>query len=344
MRYSAREKRYALKLWQVDKMDILLVAKKMKCTQRSLWRWKALYDGTLESLENKSTRPKTPHPTAHTPEERDCIVKLFKRKPEISYGEAFGILRTTIAYSRSYGGFYNFVLRNNLRPTKKVKKEIYVPQPYDTPIMFGTKIQIDVKFVPRVCKKGKFAREQDYQYTAIDEATRERFIFPYAEHSGFSTVDFIKRAITYFGYIPQIIQTDNGTEFTNPHNVESPKIHIVDMLCNKLGIKHQLIRPRTPRLNGKVERSHRSDQESFYNYLTYETMDELKKKMLSWNIRYNNRPHSALRNKFGKKVWLSPIEKRTELEELLQEKPQEFDRIRYIKPEKHLTIRKTYAL
>ena len=68
MRYTARQKRIALKMWLEDKVDIMRVSKKFKCTERTLWRWKQLFDGTIESLENKSTRPHTPHPNAHTQE------------------------------------------------------------------------------------------------------------------------------------------------------------------------------------------------------------------------------------------------------------------------------------
>lgn len=152
----------------------------------------------------------------------------------------------------------------------------------------------------------------------IDEATRERFLYPYKEHSGYSTVDFIKRAIVYFGYVPQIIQTDNGTEFTNPRGTGEGKVHIVDKLLNKLGIKHQLIRAYTPRHNGKVERSHRSDNEGFYRTLTFTTFDELKDKMCDWCNRYNNRPHSSLRDRYGKRRWQTPIQKRAELLEMLK--------------------------
>lgn len=62
---------------------------------------------------------------------------------------------------------------------------------YDTPEKFGEKWQMDVKYVPIACYAGKDG-EKFYKYTMIDEAYRERFIFPYKEQSGFSTVDFIR--------------------------------------------------------------------------------------------------------------------------------------------------------
>ena len=343
MRYTARQKRAALKMWLEDKVFVWKVCQKFKCTERSLWRWKALYNGTLESLENKSTRPHTPHPTAHTEVEVSEILKIFKSKPNITYCEAYGILRTKYAYNRSYGGFYNFVLRNNIRPHKELEK--YVPKPYETPEMLGVKWQMDVKFVPVECYKGVMIHYDDnkfYQYTMIDEATRERFLYAYKEHNISSTLDFVKRAIAYFGYAPSIIQTGNGAEFTNikKPNQKEPKIHALDILLNKLKIKHQLIRAYTPRQNGKVERSHRSDQEAFYDFLKFKTISELKTKMMKWNIRYNNRPHSSLRNREGKRVWWSPLQKRADLLAVLQEHREEYC-IRFTKTTK--TIRQVYA-
>lgn len=205
--------------------------------------------------------------------------------------------------------------RRRLRPARENKN--YIAQPYDTPQMLGIKWQMDVKYIPFECGRGIYRTERLYQYTMIDEATRERFIYPYKEKSGFSTVDFIKRAIVHFGYLPHTIQTDNGTEFTNPRGTGDGKVHAVDKLLNRLGVCHKLIRVYTPRHNDKVERSHRSDQEGFYNYLTFTTFDELLEKMQAWNVRYNNRPHSSLRDKDGRRTWITPLDKRAEyLEEL----------------------------
>lgn len=328
IKYDAKEKQKALQMWLVDKKDIYYVAKKFKCDLSTLWRWKQKYDGTLASLENLSSRPHTPHPNSHSEDERKWIEEILKENPNISYSEAYGRLRTEKAYTRTYFGFYRFIVKNNLRPTQE--REKYIPQPYDTPLMVGAKMQMDVKYVPRECNKGEFKEEWLYQYTIIDEASRERFIYPYKEHCGFSTVDFLKRAIVYFGYIPEVIQTDNGTEFTNPKGTGEGKIHIVDKFMNKLGIRHQLIRAYTPRHNGKVERSHRSDQEGFYNTLSFNNFEDLKKQMAEWLIRYNNRPHSSLRNRYGKRVWQSPIQKREELLEQAREE-KELYHIRFIK-------------
>ena len=318
VKYTAKEKRKAVEMW-IGGGDIFYVAKKFKCTTRSLYRWRKDFDGTTASLENKSSRPHTPHPNAHTREETEYITALLRDRPDISYAEALGILRTEYGYSRTYYGFYRFVVKNGLRPTQEVNH--YTPQQYDTPEMIGVKMQMDVKYVPLFCNRGAAYGKQYYQYTMIDEASRERFIYPYEAHTAQSTVDFVRRAIAYFGYIPAIIQTDNGTEFTNARkrkDGQPSERHIVEKLLKELGIKHKLTKPRTPRHNGKVERSHRTDQECFYSRLTFTSFDELREQMRIWNIRYNNRPHSSLRNRDGKRVWLTPLEKRNELIEQIQ--------------------------
>lgn len=71
------------------------------------------------------------------------------------------------------------------------------------------------------------------------------------------------RAIIYFEYIPKCIQTDNGLEFTRHKDSKESGIHLFDRLCLYLGIEYKLIKPRTPRHNGKVERSHKNDQAKF---------------------------------------------------------------------------------
>ena len=101
--------------------------------------------------------------------------------------------------------FYNEII-------KHVKK--YIPKPYHTPLNVDKKCQMDVKFITNDCNTNKRDEFGYYQYTVIDEASRKRFIYPYKEHSSYSTCDFIGKAINFFGYKPKCIQTDNRFEFT----------------------------------------------------------------------------------------------------------------------------------
>ena len=118
-------------------------------------------------------------------------------------------------------------------------------------------------------------------------------------------MDFVKRAIAYFGYAPKTIQTDNGSEFT--HLSKTNRIHPFDLLCHRLNIYQQKIRPKTPWHNGKVERSHRNDQERFYNNLSFYSYEDLQLQMKRYLRRSNRIPSSVL-------GWKSPLEKRKEIE------------------------------
>ena len=71
-------------------------------------------------------------------------------------------------------------------------------------------------------------------------------------------------------------------------------MHPLDILCQKLNIIHYLIDPGKPAQNGKVERSHRTDQEMFYDRVKYSNISELAKKIKVWNNNYNNLEHLAL--------------------------------------------------
>ena len=296
---------HAVKLYRTG-VGVSFVCRRYHISKSSLLRWNKRFDGTRESLADKSHRPHTKHPNAHTDEEMKWIQDLHRRNPHISVCELYGKLRLQKGYSRHPGSLYRVYRNLGYSSKAPSTKKAYRPMPYDTPTRLGVKWQMDVKHVPRACYTGRVP-QKFYQYTVIDEASRERFIYPYMEQSGYSTVDFLQRAITYFGYKPEILQTDNGAEFTNI--VKTERIHTLDICCKKLGIQHKLIRPRTPRHNGKVERSHRNDQERFYNFLKFYSYDDLKIQMKRYLNRSNRIPMQVL-------GWKTPLEKRFELESI----------------------------
>ena len=127
----------------------------------------------------------------------------------------------------------------------------------------------------------------------------------YEEHTAMDTVDFIKRCIKYYGYKTKEIQKDNGAEFTY-NKADVKKEHPVERRLKELEIKHNKIRPRTPEHNGKVERSHRNDNERFYSYLKFYSFEDLKKQGAEYQKRSNRIPMAVL-------GYLTPKEKRSEL-------------------------------
>ena len=297
--HDLNTKFYAVQLYRKGN-PISFVCRRYKISKASLMRWNKKFDGTKESLIDKSHKPHTTHPNAHTEIELKWIKDYIRRNPNISMLELYGKLRIDKGYSRHACSLFRILRKLGYYKQKQHQYKKYIPKPYDTPKTLGIKWQLDVKYIPKLCYVGEIP-DKFYQYTVIDEASRERFIYPYREQSSFSTIDFVKRAIVYFGYQPETIQTDNGQEFT--HLIKTDKIHPFDKFCNDLGIHHKLIRPRTPRHNGKVERSHRNDNERFYKYLSFYSYDDLLLQMKRYLYRSNNIPMQTLN-------WLSPIQMR----------------------------------
>lgn len=271
------------------------ICRKYHISRSSLWRWNKKYNGTKESLMDKSHRPLSKHPNAHSNYEIRNIRNYCKRNPNISLCELWYKLRINKEYKRNIVSLYRILKRLGIKYNKSDKKKIkkYIPKKYHTPTNIGEKWQIDVKYVPDYCKVDNIPHDLHfYQYTCIDEASRERYIYHYTEQTPQNTVDFVLRCIKYFGYKSKIIQTDNGMEFCYFRDVK--KVHPLDKLCNELNILHKRIKPRTPRHNGKVERSHRNDQERFYNNLKFYSLEDLRLQAKSYLKRSNNIPMSVL--------------------------------------------------
>ena len=152
--------------------------------------------------------------------------------------------------------------------------------------MPGHHVQIDVKFLDFKVEDGKKIRR--FQYTAIDDATRIRALKIYERHTQQNAIDFVDYVISKFPFRINTIRTDNGHEFQAKFHW-----HLED-----IGIRHAYIKPRTPRLNGKVERSHGTDQREFYQLLTYTDDVDLNAKLAEWEAFYNyHRPHGGLGGK-----------------------------------------------
>lgn len=287
--------------------NINYICRKYHISRSSLWRWNKKYDGTVESLLDKSHKPISKHPNQHTDKEIYNIKCYIKRNPNITLNELWYKLKRNKEYKRHPTSLYRVCKKIGFFKNVNVKMHTsYIPKKYNTPNNMGEKWQLDVKYIPKECKVDNLPYDKRYyQYTVIDEATRERYIFPYEEKTPENTVNFIQRAIKYFGYKPKMIQTDNGTEFT--YFKETKVVHQFDKFCDNNKIMHKLIKPRTPRHNGKVERSHRNDNERFYCNLKFYSYEDLKKQMASYLRRSNNIPMSVLN-------YLTPKEMHKKLE------------------------------
>ena len=149
----------------------------------------------------------------------------------------------------------------------------------------GQKVQIDVKFVPVYCIAGE---KKYYQYTAIDEYTRMVYREMYDEHSTYSSQDFLRKVIKFFPFKIELVQTDNGTEWTNALLSDKPKPTLFEAELERYGIKYTRIRIATPRHNGKVERQHRTDEKRFYKKMRMYSLEDGRKQLAVYNKKSNN--------------------------------------------------------
>jgi len=283
------------------------VAAKYGVSLSSVKRWCKRYDGTWQSLLERSHRPKS-HPRRHTAEEEADIRQAFgKMYARYGWDGVYSELKRVYGYTRSFGGMYHAAARMGLGWGQKRKRKRPEAKRYPELASPGEKIQIDVKEVPYRCLRGAVKRDGKhlYQWTAIDECTRLRYVYGYEEHTPENSVDFLRRLKKAFPFQIQTIQTDNGTEFTYRFISDTEKCPFEKELARQ-EITHKLIPPRMPWRNGKVERSHRNDQRYFYDWEKFSNVAELNEKLrahLSWS---NNKPMRTL-------GWKSPTNRLREL-------------------------------
>ena len=284
----------------VEKYGVAKASRKYNKSRSYIYFWKNRWDGTPESLACQSRRPHH-HPNQHTQAELKLIRDLRRRNPHLGMVELWHRLRQR-GYTRRPESLFRVMRKLGLFPQAE-KEPAYKPKPYQQMTYPGQRVQVDVKVVPRRCIADPELRL--FQYTAIDEFTRLRFLAAYPEQSTFSSADFLRKLVRWYarrGIRVECVQTDNGPEFTNRFltgRQDSPSLF--EKTAAELGIRHKLIRPYTPRHNGKVERSHREDQKRFYSCHSFYSLDDFAKQLSVHNRRSNNFPMRPLN-------WCSPLE------------------------------------
>lgn len=182
----------------------------------------------------------------------------------------------------SFGSVYRILVRNGVnRLLQRARNRSLHTKRYAKRVP-GHHVQMEVKVLTLRASDGKRARR--YQYTAVDDAGRVRAPRVYPRHSQANAIRCFDYVVQRFPFRINTIRTDRGHEWQALLHW-----HVKDQ-----GVRHVYIKPRSPQLNGKVERSHRTDQEEFYQLLTYKDDVDLEKTLAEWGDFYNlNRPHGA---------------------------------------------------
>lgn len=246
----------------------------------TMHRWINRYNEEGElGLSDKSKRPKTLSDSKVSSEIEALILDICSKKKWGAQCISIHLLRNKVKLSPMT--VWRVLSNNQVKPiVKRRKKSDYKRYSKDVP---GERVQLDVTKL----------RSRAYQFTAIDDCTRMKCIRIYPNKKVQNTIHFLGEILDTFEFPIQRIQTDWGTEFFNYDFQYELHEHF---------IKFRPIKPRSPHLNGKVERTQQTDKVEFWSLfdLSDESLD-LEFLAADWQNFYNKkRPHSSLN---GKTPW-----------------------------------------
>lgn len=259
--------------------------KELSISKSSYYEWKKKYEtGGIEELRRKKPIPKS-HPNQLSQEAVDKILEL-RKEYNLGPQRIAWYLERYHGIHTSCSTVYRTLVRNNQSklPKSAPRRAIHTKR-YQKRVP-GHHVQVDVKFIWLINSDKERVRR--FQYTAIDDATRIRALRIYNKHTQKNAINLVDYLIHKFPFRIHTIHTDKGHEFQTQFHW-----HVEDK-----GIQHTYIKTKSPQLNGKVERSHRTDEDEFYQLLTYTGDLDLNKKLEEWENFYNfYRPHTAFDGK-----------------------------------------------
>ena len=274
------------------KLTYAEVLKTCPHSKRSLERWVALYkQGGIEALQPCSTEPKT-QTNETSIELKEIIIALRKQTGLCAKKLHWRLKKRRIhIHERTIGKILKKEGLVRKYRTKKVKYKYLRAERQP-----GELLEMDVKYVPGAIQGLKY-----YQYTVIDTASRWRHLEVFDEQSTHHAIRMMEIVQAKFPYPIKAIKTDNHATFTNYYlgtgkrsDLTAKTVHALDQWCAARHIVHYLIDPGKPAQNGTIERSHREDQEKFYERNTFTSAKQLKQKIRLWNEYYNNLEHCGL--------------------------------------------------
>lgn len=258
----------------------------------TLHRWKKNYlEFGIIGLSEKS-RAHHNHPKKIDPLVEEKIIKIRKKYRFCALKIQLRLNKQGIKiHPRTV---HKALKRNGLvkKKRRRRKEDIYHKKQTISP---GQLVEIDVKYAFKIANKWL------YQFSAIDDYSRWKFIKIYEYQSTKIAMDFLKELIKQAPFKIKAVKTDNASIFTNRYfgyyrsNRQFPRLHAFTRLCQENGIAHYLIDKGKPQQNGKVERSHRTDNEEFYQRYRFKDINQLIQKQRQYIRWYNQeREHLAL--------------------------------------------------
>ena len=269
------------------------VCERYGISRHTLTKWLGRYEISGEKgLLDITSRPKTSPLQKRSQEDEKLIINMRKERN-------LGARRIQSELKRLHGISFSTatihkVLKKHAVPPLKIKRHYRKQVKRYNAKVPGERIQMDV------CK----VANNLYQYTAIDDCTRYKVLALYNKRTATNTIDFLSKVRVNMPFPVQRVQTDRGQEFF---------AYVVQDYLKDQKIKFRPIKPLSPHLNGKVERTQRTDLDEFYSNTNIKE-PTLAHQLNEWVEYYNRqRSHSSLKGK-------TPWEKYQELEHLVPSK------------------------
>ena len=253
-----------------------LVCRRCGVSRPTLRKWVHRYnEHGIDGLADQSKKPKTSPHTKVTTKHEELILDLRKKR-KLGARRIQNELKRIYNLSFSLATIHKVLTRNAVKPLKRTRRQKRYKR-YQRSIP-GDRFQMDTcKIAPGL-----------YQYTAIDDCTRYRVLGLYKRRNAANTLLFLEKVLEETPFSIQRIQTDRGFEFFS--------IKVQQKLMEYC-IKFRPIRPGSPHLNGKVERSQKADLEEFYETVDINSLD-IEDQLQAWQHYYNwDRPHGSLGGK-----------------------------------------------
>lgn len=266
--------------------NVARVCRRFGMSRKSFYKWKLRHaeHGDAGLADRPRTPQRSPRATA-----REVVSKILYLRQHYHFGPAriaaylkrfhhIAIAGSSVHRILQRHGMNRLPANQKHQPQGKRWQRYEKPQP-------GHRLQLDVKFLERI----PGTRRRLYQFTAIDDCTRIRVLKVYDACNQRSAIQFIDEVRRRLPFRILVVQTDNGAEFQSQFHWH----------LETQDIRHVYIRPRTPHLNGKVERSHRVDDQEFYQLLDEDGVTDdihlFNEKLREWEDYYNyHRPHGGL--------------------------------------------------
>ncbi|TNF92529.1 MAG: IS481 family transposase [Gammaproteobacteria bacterium] len=268
-----------------ETQDAGYVCRRCGISRPTLRKWWRRYQANgIAGLQSLSRCPHN-SPNQKVTDSEEQLILAFRKTRNLGARRIQSELKRLHETSLSLATIHKVLTKHNVKPIRKIrKKSEYIR--YQRPIP-GDRVQMDT------CKIGPGL----YQYTSIDDCTRYRVLRAYKRRTAANMLDFLNCVLEEMPFPIQRIQTDRGREFFADK---------VQKKLMQLGIKFRPNKPGSPHLNGKVERSQKTDKSEFYPTVEIDSPD-LDEQLALWQHYYNwDRTHSALHGK-------SPMEKYFEL-------------------------------